>query len=585
MPRYLPKFAKPAPHSEHCHGRFLSAATAVSARYVARTSTWRGETLSTLADFIFSSGNEVHAGIVNESAKKNAWMTRSAMIVAVCCALLLVVEERGSGAARGIGGDGVYPQIRPPSGPASRLAWQPCEESGAEGLQCATISVPLDHQRPKGPKLTLALIKRPAENVGARKGSLIVNPGGPGGSGVWMVKNLAPRAALHFGEMVAENFDIIGFDPRGVARSGALRCVSDEWLDATYFSDATPLNANKELQTACLDKYGPSLANYSTEATARDLDLIRASLGEAQLTFYGASYGTYLGAVYVSLFPSRVRAMVLDSAYMPSEVVYNSRTTEDWVRNDLVPFEEALQRWSDWCRSQSTCRAKVGANPTKAWDLVAATLRTRTIPSGADLPTNLRVLQMATQTSLYRTVDYQSLADALGAAINGDGSQLFTLAAESLGRVDGEWPASSQAPIVISCASGLRVNSEPRDLEAGASRVRAAAPHFSTFASVGDLTAPCDQMTPRASLVRLREARSGSFVVIGGASDPATPIVNAKAMQRALGSRASLVINEAEGHIARRSSACITSVIESVIALTNAPVDGYTCVPDEDRQT
>jgi pimeloyl-ACP methyl ester carboxylesterase len=465
------------------------------------------------------------------------------------------------------------------SSPDSRaVRWSDCDDESDAGvvLQCGTLTVPLDYANPNRGTITLALIKRRADDGARRRGTLMVNPGGPGGSGVWMVKNLAPRAALHFGETVAEEFDIVGFDPRGVARSGAIRCVDDRFMDSMLLGEATPPTASLEVQRACTERYGETLSLYSTATTARDLDRIRAAVGDQQLTFYGASYGTYLGAVYASMFPNRIRAMVLDAAYLP-----NFSSTEEWLLGEVAPFELALQRWANWCQRDSTCQRNAGPNPIATWDDVAAAIRTKPLPSGADVPTNERILQLATQTSLYRVVDYPDLSDAIGRARVGDGSALYTLAADSLGRSnDGTWPASSQSPIVIACASGLRNWKEPRDLEAAANRIRRAAPHFSSLATVGDLVAPCTHMLPRAKLISLKTVSSGAIVVIGGRNDPATPLAQAETMQRALGKRVSLVINEGEGHIARRTSSCITAVIESTIAAQRVPVDRYSCAPD-----
>ncbi len=459
------------------------------------------------------------------------------------------------------------------------VVWRDCVQDGETNpkpLQCATLDVPLDYANANRGTLALALIKRPADDGARRRGTLIVNPGGPGGSGVWMVRNFAPRAAQHFGDSVATQFDIVGFDPRGVAGSGPIRCVDNSFMDTLLLGEATPRTASLDVQRACMEKYGETLSLYSTAATARDLDRIREAVGDRQLTFYGSSYGTYLGAVYASLFPNRVRTLVLDAAYLP-----NFASTEEWLLGEVAPFESALQRWANWCQRDATCQRNVGPDPIATWEEVATRIRSKKLLSGADIAMSERILQLATQTSLYRIVDYPDLSDAIGRARVGDGSALYALAADSLGRGrDGTWPASSQSPIVIACASGLRNWIEPRDLDAAAKRLRVAAPHFWTLATVGDLAAPCNRMLARSKPISLRTVNSGAILVIGGRYDPATPLAQAESMQRALGKRSSLVINEVEGHIARRTSSCITGVIESAIALQRVPVDRYSCAAD-----
>ena len=198
-------------------------------------------------------------------------------------------------------------------------------------LQCAKIKVPLDHDRPRGKKITLALSR--IKHTGSKKlGSLVVNPGGPGGTGTDFAVPVAGRASAK----LRAAYDIVGFDPRGTGGSGAMSCVADHFDpvrpdyrpkdkgDIAYW-----LKESKAYAKACGKKYGRLLENMKTTDSARDMELIRQRLGERKLNFYGASYGTYLGGVYATLFPRKVGRMVLDSNVAPSRVWYEANLEQD----------------------------------------------------------------------------------------------------------------------------------------------------------------------------------------------------------------------------------------------------------------
>jgi pimeloyl-ACP methyl ester carboxylesterase len=246
------------------------------------------------------------------------------------------------------------------------IAWGACtDELATEAvLECATLAVPLDYDDPTGTALDLALVRVPAE--GERRGAVLFNPGGPGGSGF---DPIALSGTVIQSELGLTQFDLVGFDPRGVDRSGGIKCVGDAFQDAHLYLDDTPDTpeeqqlldeADQGFIDGCTAKYGDTLKFYSTANTARDMDAIRAGLGDDQMSFLGISYGTYLGGVYASLFPERVRAMVLDSAYEP-----NGDTVEEQYLTQLVGFEGAFNDWASWCQNDEACQftaADVGAS-------------------------------------------------------------------------------------------------------------------------------------------------------------------------------------------------------------------------------
>ncbi|WP_338846059.1 alpha/beta hydrolase [Massilia sp. W12] len=205
-----------------------------------------------------------------------------------------------------------------------QIQWQTCPDM--PDLQCAEVNVPLDYRKPQGEKITLALNKYPASNPAQKIGTLFVNPGGPGGSGVDAVAN-GLGAGLDRG--LQGRFDVIGFDPRGVARSTTLRCFASEEERARFLQDMPwfpyqeaqyrPFFAKaQEVTQRCLNSANPVTAYMSTENVARDMDLLRQAVGDAKLSYIGFSYGSFLGATYAALFPKNLRALVIDGVLDPA---------------------------------------------------------------------------------------------------------------------------------------------------------------------------------------------------------------------------------------------------------------------------
>ena len=327
--------------------------------------------------------------------------------------------------------------------PPGSLAWGPCEEDIGDAFECATLAVPLDYDDPAGPTIDLALIRYPAEPA-IREGAILLNPGGPGGSGFEFAA--AAAEALDFEMGLGGRFDIIGFDPRGVDRSGGIDCIDDAAIEALLYADDTPDDAveaaasvaqQKAFGHACQQIYGDTLRHYSTENTARDMDMIRAALGDEQLSYLGVSYGTYLGGVYATLFPERVRAMVLDSAYEPT----GDSEYDQWV-TQLVGFEQAFANWAAWCEEGTECAftdTDVGAR----WDRLIATLEATPAKSDSGRPVNHVAMETATISAMYSELAWPSLGAALAEAEAGDGTPCWRWPTTTTdGRATGRSPAS-----------------------------------------------------------------------------------------------------------------------------------------------
>ncbi|WAX76923.1 alpha/beta hydrolase [Streptomyces sp. KMM 9044] len=244
---------------------------------------------------------------------------------------------------------------------AAKPAWKHCGTKDYPTLQCASVEVPLDHARPEGRRITLALSRVP-HTAKEYQGPLLVNPGGPGGSGL----ALAGFVAASLPKEVAAQYDVIGFDPRGVGASRpALDCrpgffdpVRPNPVPSTPTVERANLERVKSFADACGKKYGDLLPYVNTTSTVRDMDVIRQALGAGEINYFGYSYGTYLGAVYAKLFPQRVRRLVLDSVVDPTEVWYEANLSQDHAFNDR---HRALMAWI--AEHDSTYR--LGTDPEK----------------------------------------------------------------------------------------------------------------------------------------------------------------------------------------------------------------------------
>ncbi|MFI2437022.1 alpha/beta hydrolase [Streptomyces sp. NPDC018693] len=231
------------------------------------------------------------------------------------------------------------------SAPAPKLTWKKCATTDYPTLQCASLDVPLDHDDPHGKQITLALSRVP-HTARTSQGPLLVNPGGPGASGL----SLAGFVASSLPKSVAAQYDVVGFDPRGVGRSTpALNCrpghfapVRPASVPSTPAIERANLERARSFAEACAEKHADLLPHINTLDTARDMDAVRAALGAEQLNYFGYSYGTYLGAVYAKLFPQRVRRLVLDSVVDPTGVWYDDNLTQDHAFNDR---HRALMAW------------------------------------------------------------------------------------------------------------------------------------------------------------------------------------------------------------------------------------------------
>jgi pimeloyl-ACP methyl ester carboxylesterase len=269
---------------------------------------------------------------------------------------------------------------------ASPLHWHPCDTGGVT-IKCANLRVPLDYSRPGGRKITIALSMVPATAPAARRqGDLLVNPGGPGGSG----RSLAAVIAYTLDHTVASEYNIIGFDPRGVGASKpALHCdtsffsgVRPDYVPASQRAEQVLVARARAYASQCERHFGWLLPYLTTQDTARDMDSIRAALGQHKISYYGASYGTYLGQVYATLFGGHLRRMVLDSVVDPRGAWYADNIAQDYA------FQGRMEAFFSWVAAGDSTY-QLGSTPAqvqRAWYRARAALEAHPIVRGSGRP-------------------------------------------------------------------------------------------------------------------------------------------------------------------------------------------------------
>ncbi|KUN03471.1 peptidase [Streptomyces yokosukanensis] len=316
--------------------------------------------------------------------------------------------------------------------PAAQIAWRACGTNSYPTLQCASLKVPLDHTHPSGRQISLALSRVP-HTAPTSQGPLLVNPGGPGGSGL----KLAGYVASALPASVAAQYDVIGFDPRGVGRSspaldcapGHFKTVRPDTVPASATLERTNLARAKAFATSCAHKYADVLPYIDTISAVRDMDSIRQALGTPTINYFGYSYGTYLGAVYAKMYPQRVRRLVLDSIVDPTGVWYKDNLAQDYAFNNR---HRALMAWI--ARYDSAYH--LGKDPAKveaAWYAMRAALAKQP----ADGKVGASELEDTFIPGGYYNGDWPYLAEAFAAYVRDHDTGPLLEAYEKYGAVDG----------------------------------------------------------------------------------------------------------------------------------------------------
>lgn len=438
--------------------------------------------------------------------------------------------------------------------------WGPCEPEVSPMMECSTLTVPLDWAEPAGATIDLALAR--AEATGDRIGSLLTNPGGPGASGIEFL--------THFplGPDLAENFDIVSWDPRGVGNSTSVDC--DEHTDELYLADPTPDDeaeraaaeqAAAAVVADCAAAGGDLLEHLYTQEVARDLEAIRLALGSEQLNYLGFSYGTHIGQQYAELFGDRIRSMALDGVVDPA------LGFEEFLIGQAEAFDAAFERQADACEQagESTCGAD---DLIDAYDSVVAATEASEIDADGLPLEPAQVATAATYTG-YISDGWMLLGPALAGALAGDGTSLAELAGSYV-----ELGAYGPYAGVV-CTDTVH----PDGLVAYQDFLRRAAEVSPRFGgSIASEMLPCATWPVGAQDTAgpLTAPDAPPILVVGNTGDPATPLANAESVTDSLHSGVLLVV-DSEGHTAHGSNACATEIINAYLIDLEVPEPGTRC--------
>ena len=483
---------------------------------------------------------------------------------ALLCGLALsVATSRGAGVAASQGpADAVIEHANP----HAALKFSPCAEDRT--LDCGTLRVPIDYQQPHQGSVGIAVIRAKATKPSRRIGILVGNPGGPGVSGVDFLLSIAHAPVA---SRLREVFDIVSFDPRGVKRSRGVRCEftlppepspSDDAALAEFLDELGRRHAH-----ACLDQNGPFVTHIGTMNVARDIDAIRRALGERQISYAAGSYGSVLGASYASLFPRRVRAMMLDGVVSPA---FDDFNVEFWSTYALG-FELSFQRLDQLCRRDPDCRLK-DSGAVAAMDDVLAQLAASPVSGPNGLLLTAARLRNIMSILIGRERNWPLMVDALADAQAGDYAILFQLLPAAIGEGN-----SSTFPIWCNDhGTRRRASDYLRTDEA----VGALNPRFFGRFFVAESVALCASW-PDADPPDIRNVArelATPILIVANDFDPNTPLVGARNLAYALGMDKTLLRYEGGGHTALfQGITCIDQAVETYRIDRELPPPAFSC--------
>ena len=445
--------------------------------------------------------------------------------------------------------------------------------------ECGELTVPVDHAKPDGNTLSLALIKFPA--TGAKIGSLLVNPGGPGESGVTAAASMVGSLP----DQVRERFDLVGFDPRGVASSTpAVWCNSDADNDRLRSEPETPYTPEgvayieqltKDFIQRCVDKVGTEfLANVGTASVVKDLDMLRQALGDQKLTYLGYSYGTRIGGAYAEAYPQNVRAMILDGAVDP-----NADPIEADIRQSAA-FQKAFDDYAADCAKSPDC--PLGTDPSKAVavykDLVDP-LGTKSGPTSDPRGLSYSDAVVGTIIALYSPDLWRYLTEGLTDLKAGKGDTMLTLADLYMGRnPEGKYSNSTDARVAVNCVDQPPVTDRAKLIDADR-RSREVAPFLSYGSFTGNAplgTCAFWPVPPTTQQHQISVTGLPPILVVSITGDPATPYQAGVDLAKQLGG--TLVTFEGTQHtVVFQGNKCVDDIATRYLIDVVVPPAGTRC--------
>jgi pimeloyl-ACP methyl ester carboxylesterase len=444
------------------------------------------------------------------------------------------------------------------------------------------MPVPVSYSDPNGPSIPIAVIELPS--TGSHPiGDIVFNPGGPGESGLQFLQD----ASNIFPVSLRSKFNLVSFDPRGTGSSDPLQCLTPDQIRAYLSITPVPrtsaqinqvVAATKGFVANC-EKNKPVsfIASMSTANTARDMDRLRAALGEPKLTYYGFSYGTYLGTVYAEMFPSKVRAMVFDGAVDPA-LGSNALGIQQ-----SLGFQKDLHDFLNWCAARSSCSGGLPAAPAKAFSELMRRFENGSVIQanlqssfGGTQPVDYGVALLGVLTALYSTSTWPILGQALSNAFNGDGSYLAALAYNYAGQnQNGTFSNILSADTATSCLDRPAPKALS-DYRAFAARLESVAPVFGGPEAWSTLTCAYWPVGPQSKPAPAHAPGAPPILVIGSTDDPATPYAWAKALASQL-PHAVLLTRTGPGHTAYQFSSCVRNYADQYLETLALPPAGTDC--------
>ena len=456
---------------------------------------------------------------------------------------------------------------------SQQVDWSDCQEAD----ECAQVEVPLDWAAPDGPTVKIAVARVRATDDDPA-GSILVNPGGPGASAV----DFLSSARLIVSPEVRDEFDLVAFDPRGVQRSTPVTCLDGPGTDALFAADfdmgtdagiARAEGAWGDFGAACAQNTGEALGHIDTVTAARDMDLIRALVGDQSLNYLGYSYGTKLGATYAALFPERVGRLVLDSALDPT------LDGDEVSAGQAVGFESALRAYVTDCLDGDDCplTGTVDDALGQISDLLE-TARANPLPTTGDMRVTAQVAFTGIAYPLYSQALWPDLTAALRAGFRGDGTVLLALAYAYADRApDGTYTTNQLVAFpAINCVDD-RADSDVAEMRAKAAEIERSAPTLGRFFAYSGVQCARWPVPPVGGLDDYSAAGAAPILVIGTTNDPATPYVWAQSLAKTLESGV-LLTHEGEGHgVYGIGNACATAVVDDYFLDGTVPDEGTRC--------
>ena len=509
-------------------------------------------------------------------------------MLAIALLLIAGCDSGGKSADKGTSGELVVsgrpvPNPTPPTGMPETdsalaayydqlLVWHEC--GGAD--ECATMKVPLDYAAPEGRAIDIKLSKAPAGEE--RIGTLVVNPGGPGGSGIAYAEARSAAWSLD----LMRHYDVVGFDPRGVGQSTPLHCLGTRGTDELLATDPDPDNAVERRRhdtlfsgfgDACLEEDAALTRHVSTLEVAKDMDVLRQVLGEDKLTYFGKSYGTFLGATYAGLFPNHVGRLVLDAAIDPAL---------SWTQFSLGQahgFEVALRSYiAQGCRVGRGCFLGKGVDQVvhRIQSLLASVER-KPLPT-----TDGRTLTIGNAVSglllpLHFPEGWPALDDALQQALEGDGTGLMGLSDEATSRGENRYEDNSaQVAAAVLCLD--YADRTPTDQVPGTfARFEQASPTFGRFFAFQAALCSTWPTRPTTGTSAIHAPGAPPILILGTTRDPATPYAWAKSLAEELDSGV-LVTRRGDGHGAyAQQNPCLNDAVDRYLIDGHMPRQGLTC--------